>query len=830
MLRKKNILKDALRNIYFNKKRFILLVTIISLLTSVLISINSFTQSIKKNINNFYYENNLMDIKISSSVGFLSSDYDILKQITNTKGIMMNKSLDTKAKVNDKDFSIKVISISENRSKKNNDYINRLKLTNGKYPITINEGLVQEDFFKKNNLKLGDLITLEPDNQNILKAKKIKITGTVKSTYYSSSNEKSCYIYILKRNFNYDYYNDIYITINKDNNKNIYSSNYENLLFEYKKNINSTLTPIISERFNEKNKNIKNEIDLLKEQLDNYYTLEYPFESLNDLINKTTNDLEVLNKDLINLKKNKISIQTGYNVLSFYNSKYEISIIKKISNIFSICLLPVLFLIFYTIAKKLVNEEKNQINTLYKIGFSFKEISFKYVFYNFVISILGSLIGSLIFGKLLLTLILFSYNSFYKVPSLTNNINFNYVIFICLICILLSIIATLLALLFSKKTKINKKNISTKFNKLYNNLSINTKIAFKNAFESKKRLILKILLIAFISFNIITLFSLKDSINNSLNKQFKKIFKYDLVITTNNLDNENIDNLLNKNEKIKQIYKTYKTTLKIKNINTDISLIVIDNKNLDNFISLQDNNKTLIINNNGVIISENLSKLLNKKVNDDIKITFDNNIKKNLKISAITKNYINNYVYISRSLYEKLNNNKVTYNCVLIKLKNSSDKNIIKKQLANTSQIKTIDTKDDIIMNYKQKVSPINLFFTLFIILEFILLFIVLYCINLINLIKKEKELKIININEISDKQIIKCINKENFIFNLTGFVIGILFYNILANKISIIPFIFDMNFSLLSFVLIFIIINIIQFIAICITYYNFKNTIINCK
>ena len=48
MLRKKNILKDALRNIYFNKKRFILLVTIISLLTSVLISINSFTQSIKK--------------------------------------------------------------------------------------------------------------------------------------------------------------------------------------------------------------------------------------------------------------------------------------------------------------------------------------------------------------------------------------------------------------------------------------------------------------------------------------------------------------------------------------------------------------------------------------------------------------------------------------------------------------------------------------------------------------------------------------------------------------------------------------------------------------
>ena len=64
--------------------------------------------------------------------------------------------------------------------------------------------------------------------------------------------------------------------------------------------------------------------------------------------------------------------------------------------------------------------------------------------------------------------------------------------------------------------------------------------------------------------------------------------------------------------------------------------------------------KDIKMDDDGIIVSEKLAKLLKLKKNSYAKLTLPNNKKVNVKVSDITENYIEHYVYISPKLYKKL--------------------------------------------------------------------------------------------------------------------------------------------------------------------------------
>ena len=183
MVKKKNIIKNALREISLNKKTFISLLLIIIIGAGLFVGLKSTPLDMKITTKNYYKDTNLFDLRVISSSGFTKNDIDLIKQIPNVKGVSLSKQLDAKTTINNKDFVIKLNSINKDRNLKNDDYINRLTLTSGRYPSTINEGLVEEKLLSDNNLSIGDLITLEVDDKDSLRAKKIKIVATVKSSY-----------------------------------------------------------------------------------------------------------------------------------------------------------------------------------------------------------------------------------------------------------------------------------------------------------------------------------------------------------------------------------------------------------------------------------------------------------------------------------------------------------------------------------------------------------------------------------------------------------------------------------------------------------------------
>lgn len=531
MVRKKSILKDAFREIKLNKKRFISLLLIITIGTGFYVGLKSTVKDMKDTAKEYYKETNLMDVKINSDVGFDKSDEIKLKNIKGVKGTTLTKTLDATAEVNEKKYIIKLNSISNNRSIKSDDYINRLILTSGKYPSTINEGLVEESFLKDNNLSLNDLITLTPENKSDLRAKKIKIVGTVKSSYYSSKDKKTnkndkkvdYYMYVEENEFGFNYYNEVFITIKNAEKLDTYSNKYENYIDSYKDKIKSVIIESYNEKKQKNIEEIENNINSIESSLNDIYSSDLPQDSLTDEIKNLSDELNVNKSNLSKSKNASIHVQTRNELSSFYEYKKEIERIDDISNVFSLIFLLVTTFTILTFIMNIIEEQRVQIGILQTIGYSKFDILFKYLLYAVLVSIIGSAIGSLLFYKLLPKLVSLCYCNFYGMPSIITSFQIKHALFASLFTLLSTIIATLF--IFFKDTletpailirpKSYKKILLEKYNKIWNKLSLSNKIIIKNIFTNKKRLLMTIIGICGGITLLLASFGIRDSIKET---------------------------------------------------------------------------------------------------------------------------------------------------------------------------------------------------------------------------------------------------------------------------------------------------------------------------
>ncbi len=494
------IIKDALREIRFNKKRFVLLLIIIILSASFYVGFNLTAKSTPLEVERNDKEGNIMDISISSSLGFLKSDYDILKKIEGINGIMMVRFLNVNATTTKDEFKFKVISINENKSTKDNDYINRLTLTNGRYPISINEGLVQEEFFIKNNLSIGDLITLKPEDKNKLKAKKIKIVGTVKNKY--ETEDKKNVLYVEERNFGYDYYNGLYVTL--DNKTSYLTDEYESYVNEYKEKIKTTLSPVLNDWYKDRKTIIENNISSLQERLNGYYALSFAETSLNELINQTSKELEKEKEQLSKLKKPDILIKSKDEIPTFKKVKTEMNEMKKISSVFSLAILIIGTISSSILTTLKIDNDKKMIGILRSLGYRKISICFKYVLYVFSVNLIGSILGGLLFYKIIPIIF----------KTTDNPLNLKYTLFAFLITTIISVlIVSLKAICLSNLSlrKITqKKSYKTKLENtfIWKKLSFSSKIILKDIIKNKKQTLLSIFVITVFIVLIITVFGI----------------------------------------------------------------------------------------------------------------------------------------------------------------------------------------------------------------------------------------------------------------------------------------------------------------------------------
>lgn len=766
------LIKDFFKEIYVNRKRFISIVLIVMLGVGFFSGIKATTPSMKYTANKYFDDSNFMDFTLNSTLGFTDSSIDILKNnIDEIENIYPAYSRDIIVKLNNSENVIKFYSI--------NDEVNKLELVDGNYPTASNEILVDA----KLDIEIGEILELK--DTDFLTSNSLKVVGKVNSPLYISvergnstvgNGKISGFMYVNKDIINSSVYTDLYITVKNPNNFLTYSDDYSNYITSVKSKLEDVSKELNDDRYN----SYVNSIGSLRTPTPTMYIFER-------------------------------SDNIGYSEYKANSEK-----IDAIGKVFPIIFFVVSALVCLTSMSRMVEEQRLQIGTLKALGYSGFSIAMKYIAYATLATIIGSILGVIVGVNIIPRVIANAYAIMYNLPKVTVFFSLSIPITAALTSLLCTLVSTIYScisemmhtpavLMRPKSPKLGKRIFLEKINFIWKHLNFTKKVTCRNIFRYKKKFYMTIIGIAGCTALVVTGFGLKDSVTALVPKQFDGIYKFNIQIGIKENENlENVNNILNENNINYSTVKLNSVNVSANETSVDSYVLVAkDSEALENIINLQNRitKEQLHLDDNSVIITEKLSKLLNVKIGDTIQIPFGET-NAEVKISSITENYVYHYVYMNSSLYENLTNTPYVCNMIFANadIDETAQNNLSAKLLSDTA-VSAVIQLDNSRYSLNQTFDSLNSVVWVLIIAAAALAFVVLYNLSNTNISERIREIATIKVLGFYDKETSAYIYRESTILTAIGIVLGLILgyflegYVIKTCEVDLIMFNADIKF-----------------------------------
>jgi putative ABC transport system permease protein len=469
--------------------------------------------------------------------------------------------------------------------------------------------------------------------------------------------------------------------------------------------------------------------------------------------------------------------------------------IDNIGKAFPLIFFLVASLVSLTTMTRMVQEKRTEIGTFKALGYSRIAIVAHYLIYSLSASLIGSLIGISVGFRLFPPLIMNAYSSLYAIPDSLTPFNTKIAQQASIIAILFTATASVAAaldelrevpasLMRPKPPKSGKKVLLERFALLWKRLSFTGKVTARNIFRYKQRLFMTVIGIAACTGLMITGFGLKEGIIGATESQFNDIYRYHMQTTlTNNISelkkNELKEKVL-KDTNIKSVLFSYSKngSVTVGNSRSEDAYVVVpeDKDDLNKYINLKMKDEALKLDDEGIILTEKFSKLINKKVGDTVVISInDKDVK--AKVSAITEHYIQHYIYMSPDYYEKITGEELTFNSFYGLLNNISEtyENNTSDTLQTIKEINSTGFKNNISIDYDKSMESINSVVLVLIVSAGVLAFVVIYNLTNINISERKRELATIKLLGFFNNELAAYIYRENILLTIIGSLTGIL-------------------------------------------------------
>ncbi len=304
---KNALTKDFIRDIKNSKGRFISILLIVTLGVAFFSGIKASPLVMEKTSDSYYDDYNLMDIRVTSTLGLTDDDVDALKKIKNVDGIKGTYSIDAISNYNDKDSVVQIQSINlEDVEQNNENYMNRLNVVKGRLPQKSGECVIEKSKYQFLNYPIGSTITLssgtDEDIGETLNKKQYKVVGYVNTPYYLSHEKGNTSIgsgkiqgamMILDDDFKLDVYTDIYLTVKGSDKLDTYSDEYQELIDSVVDDIDAITDERIDARYDQVVSEAQAELDdAKKEYEENKQKVEKELKDAQDKIDKSKTELE----------------------------------------------------------------------------------------------------------------------------------------------------------------------------------------------------------------------------------------------------------------------------------------------------------------------------------------------------------------------------------------------------------------------------------------------------------------------------------------------------------------------------------------------------------
>lgn len=281
MFSKKALKKDTFREIRFSISRFLSIFSIIALGCGFFVGLKATCPDMKETAHEYFNEQNLMDLKLMTTIGISAKDVSAVNDVEGVSGVMPSYTKDLFLQINNQNLVLKAISYNKNLEDDDIYNINKLVLLEGRLPKSSGECVIEIKIDSPESFKIGNTITLSSPDENpidsYLKKDTYKIVGIVCSPVYIGykrgktnigNGSVESFIILPEEDFNLPYYTELYATIEGLEDIDPFSEEYQEKLNEYIPEIKEALSKSIESRFSTLLTSAENKLEKAKRDLE----------------------------------------------------------------------------------------------------------------------------------------------------------------------------------------------------------------------------------------------------------------------------------------------------------------------------------------------------------------------------------------------------------------------------------------------------------------------------------------------------------------------------------------------------------------------------------
>lgn len=560
-------------------------------------------------------------------------------------------------------------------------------------------------------------------------------------------------------------------------------------------------------------------------------------------IAKAEHDLKLLeNPKWYVLDRNSVQTYVEYN--------QDADRIGAVGKVFPVIFFLVAALVSLTTMTRMVEEQRTLIGTMKALGYSKKAIAAKYILYALSASLIGSILGVLIGEFLLPQVILSAYGMLYlNLPCRLTPLNPYYGVMSTLIAVLCTTVATIFAcfrelmsgpaiLMRPVAPKQGKRVFLEKIPFIWSRLSFTSKATVRNLFRYKKRFFMTVFGISGCMALLMVGFGLRDSIHAIIDNQYRNIWVYDASAAIHdNANQEERDFIKSSVESLDGV----KNALEIRQIASDVEAGGISKSatlfvpqsadHLEDFIILRNRltKEHYQLDDSGVIINEKLASLLGLSVGDTITIKDGDTKRYTATVSAISENYLYNFLYMTPAVYQELYGSEPVYNSLFMNLEDDASltEEELSSYLLSLHHVTGVTLVSHLHEQVQNMMRALDLVVWVLITAAGLLAYVVLFNLNNINITERRRELATLKVLGFYNLEVAEYVYRENMLLTICGVLCGAVFgfflhrYMILTLEVDMIMF--GRMIKPLSYVLSILITFLFAVLVNWIMYYSLK-------
>lgn len=482
---------------------------------------------------------------------------------------------------------------------------------------------------------------------------------------------------------------------------------------------------------------------------------------------------------------NRQTMPGGQGYLMYNNASASI---RSVGNIFPVVLYMVAAMVTFTTMTRFVDEERTNAGIFKALGYQNKDIVAKFVLYGFLAGTVGTVLGTLLGHYLLAGVISDVITAGMVVGKSQEYFYWSYSLLALALSWVSSVLPAYLVarrelhdeaaqLLLPKPPVKGSKILLERLSFIWSRLSFTHKVTARNIFRYKQRMLMTIFGVAGSVALLFAGLGIQSSVGGVVDRQFEQIQQYQMIVAEKSSVTEqekaDLESALQA-EPIHAYQKIYSKSIekdfKGKAGLQTITIMVTSRENFKPFIALDENGQEVEIT-DGAVVSQKLAQLADVTVGD--KLELDG---KEIKVSAISENYVGHFVYLNRATYEQVYGTRPQDNTYLVKLKEPTPSNTEKEAAAfmKKTAVSGVVQNATAIHLFESVANSLNKTMAILILVSVLLAIVILYNLTNINVAERIRELSTIKVLGFHNKEVTLYIYRETMVLSFVGIVLGL--------------------------------------------------------